>query len=71
MQPSVELRLPVGWDAPGRARHRLIERMVLRIRKLRAEGELVSPVVVEPVLVRLEAADDRVAHVVGVMTGML
>src|SRR6516164_9777463 len=57
---SMQVPPPVRGDAAGRAGYRLIEWMVLRRSQLRAGG--VHPVLreaPEPVLARLEAADQR------------
>jgi hypothetical protein len=57
---SVEVFLPVCGNAAGRSRCRLPARVMRGLRQRRAFVELLSPVVPEPVLPRLEALDDRV-----------
>ena len=52
--------LPVGRDTTGRAGDRLVERMVVRGCQRRPSKEFVGAVVPEPVLTRLETADDGV-----------
>ena len=58
---SVQLFLPVTRDAAGRAGRRLVERVVMRWSENRSLCDLIGPVVIEPVLARLEALDDRMA----------
>jgi hypothetical protein len=58
--PSVELALPIARHAIGRAGRRLAERVMVGGSQLGTLTVLVLVVVVEPVLTRLEAVDDRV-----------
>src|SRR6202051_2652384 len=63
----VELPPPVGGDAARRAWHRLLPRVALRAGELRAcLVEVLFRVGPEPGLPRLEAADDRMAGLLGV-----
>jgi hypothetical protein len=62
---------PVVGHATGRAGYGLADRVLLRRRQGRPLAELLGPVVVEPVLAGLEAVDDRVPGVGGVVAGML
>ena len=55
---SVEVFSPVRGDAAGRPRCRLPARVMLGPGQRRPFVELLSPVVPEPVLPRLEALDD-------------
>jgi hypothetical protein len=68
---SVEVFLPVCGDAAGRSRCRLPARVMRRLRQRRAFVELLSPVVPEPVLPRLEALDDRVPGLPRMVRGVL
>src|SRR5580658_980131 len=52
--------LPVGGDPSGRPGHTLVEGMVLGWGEAGPFQVLAGPIVPEPVLPRLEAADDRV-----------
>src|SRR6185503_2896122 len=56
-----ELRLPVGRHRALRPGDSLPERVAVGRRQLRSLDELLGAVVVEPVLTRLEALDQRVA----------
>jgi hypothetical protein len=58
----VKQRLPVRRYRSIRSRCRLIQRMRVRIGKLRAGEGFLSTVVVEPMLAWLEARDDRVTR---------
>jgi hypothetical protein len=68
---SVEVILPVCGDGVGRAGNRLVERMVLRRSELGSLHVVIGRIVVEPVLVRLEGADDWVTGRRSMMTGVL
>jgi hypothetical protein len=69
--PSVEVVSPVRRHPALRPWHRLVERMVSRWRQRWAVHELLSAVVVVPVLTGLEAADDWVVLRTRVAGGML
>jgi hypothetical protein len=68
---SVEVPLPVARHTAGRARHRLVERMVLGRCEARTFQGFFGEVVPEPVLAWLEAADNSVARLIGVQGGVL
>lgn len=68
---SVEVFLPVRGDAAGRSRCRLPARVMRGLRQSRAFVKLLSPVVPEPVLPRLEALDDRVPGLPRMVRGVL
>jgi len=57
----VEVALPVAWHLAGRARRRLLERMVLGRRQRWPFHAFVCFVIVEPVLAGLETSYDCVA----------
>ena len=57
---SMQVVLPVGWNAAGWAWYRLVNGVVQRRRGPRTFHVLVGAVVPEPILARLEAADNRV-----------
>jgi len=67
----VEVALPVARYVAGGTWRRLVQRMVLRWRQWWAFHAFVGCVVVEPLLARLEAADDRVAAGSGVSACVL
>ena len=67
----MEVALPVGRHPAGRARGGLTERMVLRRRQRGPVVVLLSRVVPEPVFARLEAPDDGVAVLLGMVAGVL
>ena len=58
---SVQVVLPVGGDPAGWPGNRLVQRVVFGRGEGRTAAVVVGAVVPEPVLTRLEAADDRVA----------
>src|SRR4029077_2202256 len=58
-QPLVHVEPPVTRHARLRARHALVERMMLRRSQRRPREGILCLVVPEPVLAGLEAADDR------------
>ena len=71
MGASVEVPLPVRRDAAGGARGGLIEWVVLGRRQCGTVVVLLGLVVPEPVLTGLEAADDGVPALLGVLAGVL
>ena len=71
MRSLMKVALPVARDAFARPGHRLIGRMVGRWREGWAGGEVVRPVVVEPVLSRLETPDDCMARLASVLRRVL
>jgi len=68
---SMELALPVTGHSTGWAGHRLVERVIMRRGQDRSFEILLGGVIPIPVLVRLEALDDRMADGVRVVIGML
>ncbi len=68
---SVQLSFPASGHAAGWSRHRLIERVVIWRSQAGTVEVLLPRVVPEPVLTGLVAPDDRVAHLGGVVAGML
>src|ERR1700722_2141066 len=68
---SVEVALPVGRHPAGRARGGLAERMVLGRGQRRPVVVLLGRIVPEPVFARLEAPDDGMAVLLGVVAGVL
>src|SRR5262245_39006820 len=68
----MEVPAPVGGDPAVRAWHRLLPRVAVRAGQRRARlVEVLVRVRPEPGLPRLEAADDRVAGLLGVRGGVL
>src|SRR5690242_16113640 len=68
---SVEVTLPVPGHPTCRSGHRLVERVVMRGSEHGAVEILLGGVVPEPVLPGLEALDDRMPGVGGVVAGVL
>ena len=69
--PSVQSLLPVPWDAPGRTRRRLVERVVPRRSQGRPLDLVLGDVVPEPVLAGLVALSDRMTGIGRVMARVL
>ena len=69
--PSVQMVLPIGWDAPRRSGYRLVEGVMVRWCQGGALEEAVGAVIPEPILSWLEALDHRVARGSGVASGVL
>ena len=67
----MQVPLPIRGDPASRRGHRLVERMVLRWGEGRTFGELLGGIVPPPVLAGLEAADQPVLRLGGVVAGML
>ncbi len=67
----MQVSLPVRWDAAGRSRHRLVERVVAWRREDGTLQELFGRVIPEPVLAGLKALGDRVSFSGGMATRVL
>src|ERR1700683_5002495 len=55
----VQQRFPIGWNPPRRPGYCLIQRMRMRRKQLRALDHPPLLIIVEPILTRLEAGNDR------------
>jgi hypothetical protein len=63
--------LPIGRNPSGRPRNRLLDRVMSRRREARSRRVILAPIVVKPVLTRLEARNDRVTRFTGVVACVL
>src|SRR5271155_1066403 len=67
----MQKRFPIGWNSPCRSRGWLILRMRMRRKQLHTLDHCLLLVIVEPILTRLEAGNDRMPCFCGMLGRML